>query len=407
MAQPFSLRYPLIDGQGNFGSIDGDSPAAMRYTEARLSPIAEEILLDIEKETVDWCDNFDSLAEGAASSSPRRSRISWSTARRGSPSAWRRTCRPTTSARSSTRSTSCSGSPRRPSTRSWRSSRRRISRRAASSPPPKGSARRTRPGAARSGSAGRRRSGSATAATRSSITEIPFEVNKVALLQIIADLVKAKRIDGITDLRDESDREGTSVVIELRRDAPGEIVLNRIYEHTPLETTFGVINLCLVDGRPKVLPLKDLLELHLAHRRTTITRRTKFDLQKAEERRHILEGFLTAIDHIDEVIRIIRRSKDVPAAEASLMGKFLLSTEQAKAILDMRLARLTALEREAVVAERAEKEKLIHTLKAILASPAGARPAHRRGAHRPEGAGSATRAGPSSSRRSPSGPSRT
>ena len=201
------------------------------------------------------------------------------------------------------------------------------------------------------------------------ITEIPFEVNKVALLQIIADLVKAKRIDGITDLRDESDREGTSIVIELRRDAPAEIVLNRLYEHTPLETTFGVINLCLVDGRPKVLPLRDLLELHLAHRRTTITRRTTFDLRKAEERRHILEGFLTAIDHIDEVIKIIRRSKDVPAAEASLMGKFLLSTEQAKAILDMRLARLTALEREAVVAERAEKEKLIHHLKAILASP--------------------------------------
>ncbi|EQD32531.1 DNA gyrase subunit A, partial [mine drainage metagenome] len=147
------------------------------------------------------------------------------------------------------------------------------------------------------------------------------------------------------------------------------IVMNRLYEHTPLETSFGVINLCLVDGRPRTLPLLDLLKLHLQHRRETITRRTRFDLRKAEERRHLLEGFLIAIDHIDEVIKVIRRSPDIPSAETALMGRFLLSTEQAKAILDMRLSRLTGLERAAVLKEKEEKEALIRELKAILESP--------------------------------------
>ncbi|EQD28231.1 DNA gyrase subunit A, partial [mine drainage metagenome] len=159
------------------------------------------------------------------------------------------------------------------------------------------------------------------------------------------------------------------VVLELRRDAPAEIVLNHLYEHTPLETSFGVINLCILEGRPRVLPLRELLDLHLVHRRTTITRRTTFDLRKTEERLHILEGFLTAIDHIDEVIRLIRRSKDAPTAEASLMSQFLLSSEQAKAILDMRLSRLTALESETIEAERTEKEALAKRLRAILADP--------------------------------------
>ena len=368
MAQPFSLRYPLIDGQGNFGSIDGDSPAAMRYTEARLAPLAEEILQDIEKETVDWYDNFDStlkqpvvlpskvpnlllngsagIAVGMATNMPPHhlgevvDALQLLLAR---PEA----------------------------------TLDEIMKVLPAPDFPTGGVLATSEGVREAYETGRgtlRLRGKAAIRERDGrdeivITEIPYEVNKVALLQIIADLVKSKRLDGITDLRDESDRDGTSIVIELRRDAPAEIILNRIYEHTPLETTFGVINLCLVDDRPKVLPLKALLELHLLHRRQTITRRTKFDLQKAEERKHLLEGFLTAIDHIDEVIKIIRRSKDVAAAEASLMGKFLLSTEQAKAILDMRLARLTALERDAVVEEKAEKEKLIRHLQAILASP--------------------------------------
>ncbi len=367
MAQPFSLRYPLIDGQGNFGSIDGDVPAAMRYTEARLSALAEELLLDIEKETVDWSDNFDGslkqpnvlpsklpnlvvngsagIAVGMATNMPphnlgeivdglllllRRPDATLDDLLQVIPG------------------------PDFPtggflSTEGIRE-------------------------AYETGRGTIRLRGTAELRERAGkdeivITEVPYEVNKAALLELIADLVKTKRIDGITDLRDESDRDGTSVVLELRRDAPSEIVLNRLYEHTPLETSFGVINLCLVDGEPRVVPLKGLLELHLKHRRGTLTRRTRFDLRKAEERLHLLEGFLTAIDHIDEVIRIIRRSKDVQVAETSLMGKFLLSSEQAKAILDMRLARLTALEREAVETERAEKEALIQHLKEILASP--------------------------------------
>ncbi|MCI4369624.1 MAG: DNA topoisomerase 4 subunit A, partial [Thermoplasmata archaeon] len=368
MAQPFSLRYPFIDGQGNFGSIDGDSPAAMRYTEARLSALSEEMLLDIEKETVNWNDNFDGtlkeplllpskvpnllingsagIAVGMATNMPphnlgevvdalllliRKPEANLDEVMQVLPA------------------------PDFPGGGYL----------AASSGIRE---------AYETGRGALRLRGKAEIRERDGrdeivITEIPYEVNKSALLQLIADLVKTKRIDGVTDLRDESDRDGTSVVLELRRDAPGEIILNRIYEHTPLETSFGVINLCLVQGQPKVLPLLDLLHLHIAHRRTTITRRTQFDLRKAEERLHILEGFLTAIDHIDEVIKIIRRSQDAPAAEASLMGKFLLSTEQAKAILDMRLARLTALERESVDTERQEKEALIQQLKAILASP--------------------------------------
>jgi DNA gyrase subunit A len=368
MAQTFSLRYPFIDGQGNFGSIDGDSPAAMRYTEARLSEIAEEMLADVEKETVDWGDNFDGslkaplllpskvpnllingsagIAVGMATNMPPHNLGEVVDALHlllAKPEA----------------------------------TLDEIMQKIPGPDFPTGGFLAASDGIREAYETGRgmlRMRGRAQVRERDGrdeivITEIPYEVNKTNLLQIIADLVKAKRLDGVTDLRDESDRDGTSVVLEIRRDVPGEIILNRLYEHTPLEASFGVINLCLVEGRPEVLPLKPLLELHLAHRRVTITRRTVFDLRKAEERKHILEGFLTAIDHIDEVIKIIRRSPDAAAAEASLMGRFLLSTEQAKAILDMRLARLTALEREAVVAEAAEKEALITSLKAILASP--------------------------------------
>jgi DNA gyrase subunit A len=367
MAQPFSLRYPLIDGQGNFGSIDGDAPAAMRYTEARLSALAEELLLDIEKETVDWGDNFDGslkeplvlpskvpnllvngsagIAVGMATNMPPHNLgevVDALLLLLENPSA----------------------------------TLDEILKRLPGPDFPTGGYLSTE-GIREAYETGRgmvHLRGAAQIRERSGkdeivITEIPYEVNKTTLLELIADLVKAKRIDGITDLRDESDREGTSVVLELRRDAPSEIILNRLYEHTPLETSFGVIDLCLVEGQPRVLPLKELLELHLHHRRGTLTRRTQFELKKTEERLHLLEGFLTAIDHIDEVIRIIRRSKDVQVAETNLMGKFLLSSEQAKAILDMRLARLTALERESVEKEKAEKEALAKRLKEILASP--------------------------------------
>ncbi len=367
MAQPFSLRYPLIDGQGNFGSVDGDAPAAMRYTEARLSALAEEMLLDIEKETVDWSDNFDGtlkepkvlpskipnllvngsagIAVGMATNMPphnlgevvdalllvvRKPEVTLDDLLRVLPG------------------------PDFPT------------------------------GGLLAGDTGIREAyetgrgllrlrGKAEVREREGkdeivITEIPYEVNKTQLLLLIADLVREKRLEGVGDLRDESDRHGMSIVLELKRDVPAEIVLNRIYEHTPLETTYGVINLCIVRDRPTVLSLKELLELHLEHRRTVITRRTTFDLAQAQERLHLLEGFLIAIDHIDEVIRLIRRSKDAEVAATSLMGKFLLSAEQAKAILDMRLARLTQLERDEVQKETKEKEALIKRLKGILGS---------------------------------------
>ena len=366
MAQPFSLRYPLIDGQGNFGSIDGDGPAAMRYTEARLSTLAEEMLLDIEKETVNWTDNFDGslkeplilpskvpnllvngsagIAVGMATNMPPHNLgeiVDALCLLLAKPSASLDELMKVVPGPDFPTGGYLSAEGIR---EAYETGRAMVHLR---------------------GSAEIRERGGKDEIV---ITEIPYEVNKASLLELIAELVKSKRIDGITDLRDESDRSGTSVVLELRRDAPAEIVLNRLYEHTPLETSFGVINLCLVEGRPKVLGLKTLLELHLGHRRTTITRRTKFDLRKTEERLHLLEGFLTAIDHIDEVIRIIRRSKDVAVAETNLMGKFLLSTEQAKAILDMRLSRLTALERETLEKEKSEKEALVLELRTVLAS---------------------------------------
>jgi DNA gyrase subunit A len=367
MAQPFSLRYPLIDGQGNFGSIDGDSPAAMRYTEARLSPFAEEMLTDIEKETVDWTENFDGslkepllvpsripnllvngsagIAVGMATNMPPHNLGEVVDALELLLERPEATLDEVLTVLPGPDFPTGGFLSREGIREVYATGRGLLHLRGAAE--------------------ARERDGRDEVV----ITEIPYEVNKVGLLELIADLVKSKRLDGVVDLRDESDRHGTSVVLELRRDVPAEIVMNRLYEHTPLETSFGVINLCLVDGRPRTLPLLDLLKLHLQHRRETITRRTRFDLRKAEERRHLLEGFLIAIDHIDEVIKVIRRSPDIPSAETALMGRFLLSTEQAKAILDMRLSRLTGLERAAVLKEKEEKEALIRELKAILESP--------------------------------------
>ncbi len=367
MAQPFSLRYPLIDSQGNFGSIDGDSAAAMRYTEARLSALAEEILADIEKETVDWTDNFDgSLQQPLVLPSKVPNLLVNGSA--GIAVGMATNMPPHNLGEVADALLLLLENPA--------ATLDDLMRLLPGPDFPTGgylSAQGVRD-AYLTGRGTLHLRGTAEIRERDGkdeivITEIPYEVNKAQLLELIADLVRSKRIDGITDLRDESDRNGTSVVLELRRDAPAEIVLNHLYEHTPLETSFGVINLCILEGRPRVLPLRELLDLHLAHRRTTIARRTKFDLRKTEERLHLLEGFLTAIDHIDEVIRIIRRSKDAPSAEASLMGKFLLSSEQAKAILDMRLSRLTALESETIEAERAEKEALAKELREILADP--------------------------------------
>jgi DNA gyrase subunit A len=368
MAQPFSLRYPLIDAQGNFGSVDGDAPAAMRYTEARLSALAEEMLVDIEKDTVDWRDNFDgSLKEPILLPSKVPNLLVNGSA--GIAVGMATNMAPHNLGEIADALLLLLESPN--------ATLDEIMEKLPGPDFPTGGLLAADSGIREAYETGRgtlRLRGKAEIRERDGrdeivVTEIPYEINKSNLLQLIADLVKTKRIDGITDLRDESDKDGISIVLELRKDAPAEIVLNRIYEHTPLETGFGVINLCLVDGRPKVLSLLELLDLHLSQRRDIITKRTEFDLARAQERLHILQGFLVAIEHIDEVIRIIRRARDVPAAETSLMGKFLLSTEQAKAILDMRLARLTALEREGVEREAKEKEGLIRHLQAILASP--------------------------------------
>jgi DNA gyrase subunit A len=367
MAQPFSLRYPLVEGQGNFGSIDGDGPAAMRYTEARLSPLASEMLEDLEKDTVSWADNFDgSLKEPMLLPSRLPNLL-------------------------------VNGSAG-------------IAVGMATNLPPHNlgeviDALRLllrRPGAtleevltvlpgpdfptggllSRQGIREAYETGRGTLLVRAKaevrerdnrtevvVTEIPYEINKSQLLEETAELIKNKRIDGISDLRDESDKDGISVVFELKRDASPELVLNQLYAHTRLETSFGVINLALVDARPKVLTLLELLRSHLTFRKEIITRRSRFELKKAQDRHHLLEGFLTAIDHIDEVVRILRRSKDSPSAQTALMGKFLLSAEQAKAILEMRLSRLTGLERDALVAEAKEKEAEIRRLQEILGDP--------------------------------------
>ncbi len=367
MAQTFSLRYLLIDGQGNFGSVDGDMPAAMRYTEARLSALAEELLLDIEKETVEWADNFDgSLKEPLVLPSKVPNLLINGSA--GIAVGMATNMPPHNLAEIVDALLLLLRNPA--------ATLDELMHLVPGPDFPTGGLLAGTSGIRAADETARgllRVRGKAEVRDRDGkdeivITEIPYEVNKSQLLQLMADLVRDKRIDGVSDLRDESDRNGMSIVVELKRDVPAEIVLNRIYEHTPLENTFGVINLCLVDGRPKVLGLKQLLGIHLEHRRKVLTRRTTYDLARTLERLHLLEGFLIAIDHIDEVIKTIRRSKDVEAASASLMGKFLLSTEQAKAILDMRLARLTQLERESVEKETKEKEALVTRLKAILAS---------------------------------------
>ncbi len=367
MAQPFSLRYPLVEGQGNFGSIDGDGPAAMRYTEARLSPVASEMLEDLEKDTVAWGDNFDGslkepmllpsrlptllvngsagIAVGMATNLPPHNLGEVVDALRLVLQ------RPESTLDEVLKFLPGPDFPtggllsREGIREAYETGRGTLLLRAKAEI--------------------RERDNK----TEVVVTEIPYEINKSQLLEETAELIKTKRIDGISDLRDESDKDGISVVFELKRDASPELVLNQLYAHTRLETSFGVINLALVDSKPKTLTLLELLRSHLAFRKEILTRRSRFELKKAQDRLHLLEGFLTAIDHIDEVVRILRRSKDSPSAQAALMGKFLLSAEQAKAILEMRLSRLTGLERDALVTEAKEKETEIRRLQGILGDP--------------------------------------
>lgn len=368
MVQDFSLRYPLIDGQGNFGSVDGDAPAAMRYTEARLEAIAGELLRDIEKETVKFMPNFDaSLSEPTLlpAALPNllvngSSGIAVGMATNMPPHNLNEVIdgvvhlidNPEAEAKDLMRYVKGPDFP----TGGIICGRGGIKDAYATG---KGKL------AIRAKAAIERQKGGKDFIV---VTEIPYQVNKATLIEAIADLVQDKTIDGITDIRDESDKEGIRVVVELRRDTEPQIVLNQLYKHTQLETTFGIINLALVDSRPKILTLKQLLASFVEHREDIIRRRTRFDLEQAQRRAHILEGLKIALKFIDRIIKTIKTSKSTADARNNLMKEFELSEIQAQAILEMQLQRLTALERDKIDAEYLELIKKIELFKAILAS---------------------------------------
>ncbi|HKI03961.1 MAG TPA: DNA gyrase subunit A [Thermoanaerobaculia bacterium] len=370
MAQDFAMRYPLVDGQGNFGSIDGDNPAAMRYTEVRLTKLAEEMIRDdIDKETVDWGPNYDGseteplvlparvpnllvngasgIAVGMATNIPPhnlREVIDALMMLIENPEVTIRELMTVIPGPDFPTAGFIHGLEGIRSAYTTGRGIIQLRARAGIETNPK------------------------TERQTIVITEIPYQVNKARMIERIAELIREKKIEGVSDLRDESDREGIRVVIEVKRDAVGEILLNSLYKMTQMQTTFGIILLAIVDNQPKVMTLKELLHHFLNHRKTVIIRRTRYDLRKAEERAHILEGLLKALDHLDEVIATIRASQTPPEAKANLMSRFALSDVQSQAILDMRLQRLTGLEREKIVNEYKELMVLIERLRAILGS---------------------------------------
>ncbi|NUQ81300.1 MAG: DNA gyrase subunit A [Bacteroidetes bacterium] len=368
MAQEFSMRYPLVDGQGNFGSIDGDAPAAMRYTEVRMKRMAEEMLRDLDKETVDFQSNFDDsleepkvlpsavpnllvngssgIAVGMATNIPPHNLgevVNALLAMIDNPEIELLDLMDLVKA------------PDFPTggiiygmagvREAYRSGRGRCVIRAKASFETKPNGRES-----------------------IIIHEIPFMTNKASIIEKIAELVKDKKVEGISDIRDESDREGMRVVIDLKKDAMGTVVLNQLYKYTQLQNTFGIIMLALVGGIPRVLSLKEVLRHYLDHRMDVVIRRTRFELKQAEARAHILEGLKIALDHLDEVISLIRSSPDTETAQSGLMTNFGLSEIQAKAILEMRLQRLTGLERQKIEDEYQELLKLIEKLRSILDS---------------------------------------
>ncbi|MBW2373599.1 MAG: DNA gyrase subunit A [Deltaproteobacteria bacterium] len=367
MAQDFSLRYPLIDGQGNFGSIDGDPPAAYRYTEARLARVAEEMLRDIDRETVDFAPNFDGhteepivlparfpnllangstgIAVGMATNVPPHNLCELVDALvlvAGNPDCTLDDLLEKVPGPDFPTGAMICGTEGIRS--AYATGRGPVTLRARSH-----------------FEEGKRN-------TRIVFTEIPYMVNKSTLLERIAELVREGKIDGVTDLRDESNREGIRVVVELRPDAPEEVTLNQLYKMTSLQTTFGVNMLALVNGRPQLLPLKAALRHFLDFRREVVTRRAVYDLAQAEARAHILLGLEIALDHLDEVIALIRAAEDAASARTQLIERFGLSERQAQAILEMRLRALTGLERQRVVDELAELRARIEDLKGLLAS---------------------------------------
>ncbi len=359
MAQDFSTRHLLVSGHGNFGSVDGDAPAAMRYTEARLSPIAMELLRDIEKDTVDFMPNFDEtlmqptvlpakfpnllvngtggIAVGMATNIPPHNLAEVidavvcliDDADADIDSLMQYVKGPDFPTGGIVMGTSGI-------TSAYHTGRGKICVRARAE--------------IEEFKAGRQ---------RIIVTELPYQVNKAALISRIAELVQDKNLDGISDIRDESDKSGMRIVIELKRDVNANVVLNRLYKHTQMQDTFGVIMLALVDGEPKVLNLKELLFHYVEHQKDIVVRRTKHELEKAKARAHILEGLIIALDNIDEIVELIKKSPDVPTAKDSLMTRFALSDKQAQAILDMRLQRLTGLERDKI---QSEYEKLIERI---------------------------------------------
>ncbi|NBJ69780.1 MULTISPECIES: DNA gyrase subunit A [Clostridia] len=368
MAQDFSYRNMLVDGHGNFGSVDGDSAAAMRYTEARMSKISMELIRDINKDTIDYTDNYDG-SEKEPVVFPARFPNLLVNGASGIAVGMATNIPPHNLGETIDAVLALSKEPD--------ITIEELMEDYIHGPDfPTAGQILGRSGIRKAYETGK---GSITIRAKVTIeetangkpriiaTELPYQVNKAKLIEKIAELVRDKRIDGITDLRDESDREGLRVVIELRRDANANVVLNNLYKHTALQTTFGINMLALVGGRPKVLTIKQCLEHYLEHQKVIIKRRTAFELRKAEARAHILEGLRIALDHLDEVITLIRNSKTTDVARNGLMERFDLSEKQAQAILDMRLQRLTGLEREKIEDEYKELKKLIEELKAILA----------------------------------------
>lgn len=370
MAQDWSLRYPMVDGQGNFGSIDGDSPAAMRYTEARLKKIAEEMLADIQKETVDYQLNFDDTLQEPTVLPSRipnllvngASGIAVGMATNMPPHNLTEAVNATIAYIENNEITIPElmqhiKAPDFPTggiiygysgvQEAFETGRGRIVMRAKAEIEVYGSDR-----------------------ERIIVNEIPYQVNKANMIEQTAGLVNDKKIEGISEIRDESDRDGMRIVYEIKRDANAAVVLNNLFKYTALQTSFSVNNIALVHGRPMMLNLKDLIRHFVDHRHEVIIRRTKFDLAEAEKRAHILEGLLIALDHLDEVIRLIRASNSPDDARVSLMESFSLSDIQARAILDMTLRRLTGLERDKIKEEYAELMKTIEYLKSILADEA-------------------------------------
>ncbi|RMD58873.1 MAG: DNA topoisomerase 4 subunit A, partial [Nitrospirae bacterium] len=367
LAQPFNMRYVLIDGQGNFGSIDGDPPAAYRYTEAKLTTLAEELLSDIDKETVDFIPNFDETTKEPVvlpSKVPNllvngASGIAVGMATNIPPHNLREIVdglillleRPEADIEEFIEVIEGPDFP----TGGIIYGRDGIF-----------SAYKTGKGIIRI----RARTDTEITPTgeRIVITELPYQVNKAHLLEKIASLVRDKKIEGISEIRDESDKEGMRIVIELKRDAFSKVVLNQLFKHTFMESTFGIIMLAITDGRPKVMNLKEMLSLYLKHRHEVIRRKTMFELSKAEERAHLLEGLKIALEHLDEILNLIRSSETSQIALDALIDIFPLTKKQAQAILDMRLHRLTSLEREKIMKEYGELIKEIARLRSILAS---------------------------------------